>query len=89
MEKFGELQIDLVEKRRKKAISHAEAQHDVETFWMGALRKGVQDGDVEYGSLMAGQSIGLVDKVRPLKEALEYLIQEAEEELIRVKRILS
>jgi enoyl-[acyl-carrier protein] reductase II len=88
MEKFGELQIELVEKRRKKAISHAEAQHEVETFWMGALRKGVQDGDVEYGSLMAGQSIGLVDKVRPLKDALVYLIEEAEEELDRVRQKL-
>ena len=78
----------LLEKRREKSISHAEAQHQVETFWMGALRKGVKDGDIEYGSLMAGQSIGLVNEIRSLKKALEYLIAEAEEELERVKNKL-
>jgi enoyl-[acyl-carrier protein] reductase II len=34
---------------------------------------------------MAGQSVGLIDQVRPLKDALADLIKEAEEELERVK----
>ena len=35
------------------------------------------DGDVENGSLMAGQSVGLVDKVQPLAEILAELVAQA------------
>ncbi len=85
-DQFSDLQIDLLQKRRKDEISHTEAQFEVEKFWMGALRKAVKDGDVEFGSVMAGQSVGLVDKIRPLKEALDLLIQEADLELDRIRR---
>jgi enoyl-[acyl-carrier protein] reductase II len=80
-EKFLNLQMDLIQRRRNNEITLAEAQFEVEIFWMGALRKAVQDGDVEFGSVMAGQSVGLMDKVRPLKEALELLTSEANLEL--------
>jgi len=82
---FSDLQIELVGKRRKKEISHSEAQYEVENYWTGALRRAVQDGDVEFGSLMAGQSVGLVNQVRPLKEAIHVLISDAERELLKVK----
>jgi len=85
-DQFSDLQMDLIQKRRKDEISHAEAQYEVEKFWMGALRKAVKDGDVEFGSVMAGQSVGLVDKIRPLKDALALLIQEADLELGRIHR---
>lgn len=85
LESFGNLQIDLMEKRKEKKISHSEAQNQVEKYWIGALRRAVKDGDVEFGSLMAGQSIGLVNEIRPIKEALKFLIKEAEKELIRIK----
>lgn len=84
LERFNELQVELIEKRRNHQISHEEAQYEVENYWVGALRKAVQDGDVDYGSLMAGQSIGLVDKVRPLKESLDLLVQGAQQELDRI-----
>jgi len=83
MEKFNELQVELIEKRRNKEITHAEAQYEVENYWVGALRKAVKDGDVEFGSLMAGQSIGLVNRVLPLNDALEFLMQGAQKELDR------
>jgi len=35
---------------------------------MGALRKAVIDGDIKYGSLMAGQSVGIVNEVKPIKK---------------------
>ena len=38
---------------------------------------------------MSGQSVGLIDQVRPLKDALADLIKEAEEELKRVKEIIT
>jgi enoyl-[acyl-carrier protein] reductase II len=88
LEEFNRLQIELIEKQKKKKISHKDAQYEVENFWVGALRRAVQDGDVEYGSVMAGQSVGLVNQIRPLREALRYLIDDAEKELVRVSKRL-
>jgi len=84
-EEFSNLQVELIQKRKKKEISHTEAQYQVENYWVGALRRAVQEGDVEFGSLMAGQSAGLVNRIKPLKEVLADLIKEAEAELKRIK----
>lgn len=84
LDEFNQLQIDLIQKRRKKEISHAEAQYQVEKFWTGALQQAVEEGDIERGSVMAGQSVGLVDEIRPLKQALQHLIAEASKELVKV-----
>jgi len=46
---------------------------------VGALRRAVQDGDVEHGSLMAGQSVGLIQDSKPVKEIVRGLVAEAEE----------
>jgi enoyl-[acyl-carrier protein] reductase II len=83
---FSDLQIDLIDKRKRKEISHSEAQYQVEVYWTGALRRAVKEGDVEMGSLMAGQSVGLVDQIRPLKDAIQLLIEDAEAELEKVKK---
>ena len=53
---------------------------------MGTLRRAVVDGDVKQGSLMAGQSVGLVDKVQPMAELMQELVRETEAELHRVKQ---
>jgi enoyl-[acyl-carrier protein] reductase II len=85
LEGFGKLQLDLIRKLDEGTISRAEAQERVEEFWMGALRRAVQDGDVTGGSLMAGQSVGLVNRVQPVAEILEELVAETEAELRRVR----
>jgi enoyl-[acyl-carrier protein] reductase II len=36
----------------------------------------VIDGDVEHGSLMAGQSVGLVRSVQPIAEILAELVEQ-------------
>jgi enoyl-[acyl-carrier protein] reductase II len=38
---------------------------------------------------MAGQSVGLVDKVQPLNEIIEELVSDAETELQRLKSIFN
>jgi len=43
---------------------------EMEKLTLGSLRKAVFDGDVDYGSLMAGQSAGLVKNIRPVKDIL-------------------
>lgn len=85
MDDFSDLQVRLIQQRKKGELSHEEAQYLVENFWVGALRRAVQEGDVESGSLMAGQSVGLVDQVLPLRQALDRLIHEAEDALEKIK----
>lgn len=83
-EDFGKLQLDLLNRLEREELSREKAQYEVEKYWVGALRKAVVDGDVDQGSLMAGQSVGLVGDVRPMKEVIEQLVSDAEEELERV-----
>jgi len=84
MNAFSDLQMELIQKRRRGEISQAEAQYEVEKYWVGALRRAVQDGDIEMGSLMAGQSVGMMDKIQPLSEMLADFIQQGEEELEKI-----
>ena len=60
-----------------------EAQLQIEHFWAGALRKAVIDGDVEYGSVMAGQSVGMVKQEESVDEIIQSLTEEAEAALAR------
>jgi enoyl-[acyl-carrier protein] reductase II len=81
---FARLQLKLVQQLDEGSIDRSDAQMRVEEFWMGALRRAVVEGDISYGSLMAGQSVGLVDKIMPVKEILGELLRDTEAELQRV-----
>ena len=85
MDQFGKLQLKLLKELEAGTVSRQFAQEEVERFWVGALRRAVVDGDVEQGSLMAGQSVGLVDKIVPIRDLVEELLTEAEETLSSVK----
>jgi len=85
---FNKLQLDLIRRIEEGTIDRVNAQLEVERFWMGALRRAVQDGDIERGSLMAGQSVGLVNKVMPVQEILDTLERDCEAELQRVRALL-
>ena len=61
----------------------AEAQLQIEQFWAGALRRAVIEGDVENGSVMAGQSVGMVTREQPAAEIVAELMAEAEAALAR------
>lgn len=78
-EEFGRLQLELIQKLEREEISRIQAQYEVEKYWVGALRRAVQEGDVEHGSLMAGQSVGLIQDSKPVKEIVKGLVLEAEE----------
>ncbi|WP_374942937.1 NAD(P)H-dependent flavin oxidoreductase [Sphingomonas sp.] len=58
-------------------VAMAEAQLQIEHYWAGALRRAVIDGDVEHGSVMAGQSVGMVTKEEPLADILGALMTQA------------
>jgi enoyl-[acyl-carrier protein] reductase II len=65
------------------SVDMGEAQLKIERFWAGALRRAVIDGDVENGSLMAGQSVGMVTSEEPVAEIIATLMRESEEALSR------
>lgn len=77
MSDFGKLQLELLRKLGDGRIGRQEAQFEVEKYWVGSLRDGAVDGDVDGGSLMAGQSVGLVREVQPLREIMQQLVDEA------------
>jgi enoyl-[acyl-carrier protein] reductase II len=59
-------------------LTKEAAQLDIEHFWAGALRRAVIDGDVENGSLMAGQSVGLVTGIHSVADIIAELTAQAE-----------
>ncbi len=82
-EEFTAKQIEVGKLLDQGSVDMGEAQLRIEHFWAGALRRAVIDGDVENGSLMAGQSVGMVTKEEPVAEIVAALMQESEAALAR------
>jgi enoyl-[acyl-carrier protein] reductase II len=76
-ERFREIQRQVIDRFNSGELSQKEAQLEIEHFWAGALRRAVIDGDVEAGSLMAGQSVGLVTREQSTAEILAELVGQA------------
>lgn len=51
---------------------------ELEKFTLGALRRAVHEGDVDRGSLMAGQDSSYIKEIRPLRVILEKMMKEYE-----------
>ena len=80
--KFMEVQKEVIVKFDRGELDQKQAQLEIEHFWAGALRRAVIDGDVETGSLMAGQSVGMVTKEQSTAEIIQDLIEEALQALL-------
>ena len=76
-ELFTAKQVEVAQALNDGAVEMAEAQLQIEHYWAGALRRAVIDGDVEHGSLMAGQSVGMVSKEEPVADIIAQLMSEA------------
>jgi enoyl-[acyl-carrier protein] reductase II len=76
-EAFSAKQREVAQALDEGRLGMAEAQLQIEHYWAGALRRAVIDGDVEGGSLMAGQSVGMVTKEEPVAAIIETLLAEA------------
>src|SRR5262249_54709061 len=86
--RFMEFQRDVIDRFNAGELDQKEAQLEIEHFWAGALRRAVIEGDVETGSLMAGQSVGMVTKEQSTAEIIRGLIEEALQALLaRTKSI--
>ena len=82
-EAFTAKQIEVAGLLDGEGIEMAEAQLQIEHYWAGALRRAVIDGDVENGSLMAGQSVGMVKEEEPVAAIMDRLMAESEAALER------
>jgi enoyl-[acyl-carrier protein] reductase II len=77
MVNFAAKQREVADLLDKGEIEMAEAQLQIEHYWAGALRRAVIDGDVESGSVMAGQSVGMVTREEPVAAIIQELVDEA------------
>ncbi len=82
-EEFTAKQVEVAKRLDEGLIDMGEAQLEIEHFWAGALRRAVIDGDVERGSVMAGQSVGMVNKEEPVADIIAQLMTESEAALTR------
>ena len=76
-ERFVAVQRRVIDRFTRGELSQKAAQLEIEHFWAGALRRAVIDGDIESGSLMAGQSVGFVTREQSTAEILEELVGQA------------
>ena len=79
---FMDKQKEVIARFDRGELTKEAAQLEIEHFWAGALRRAVVDGDVESGSVMAGQSVGMVTSIQPTREILTELIEQAEAALM-------
>lgn len=71
---FNELQLKLIQEVKSGQKERKEAQLELEHFWVGALRRAAIDGDVDNGSVMAGQSVGMIRSIQSVQEVMEDLV---------------
>ncbi|WP_426167660.1 NAD(P)H-dependent flavin oxidoreductase [Sandarakinorhabdus sp. DWP1-3-1] len=77
-EAFTAKQRQVAEAVDRGELDLAAGQLEIEHYWAGALRRAVVDGDVENGSLMAGQSVGMVTGEQSVADIIAELVAEAE-----------
>jgi enoyl-[acyl-carrier protein] reductase II len=75
--RFLEFQREIIQRFGNGELDQKSAQLEIEHFWAGALRRAVIEGDVEHGSVMAGQSVGMVTREQSTREIIGELIEQA------------
>ena len=86
--KFLEHQAETLKRFQAGELDKEAAQLAIEHFWAGALRRAVIDGDVENGSVMAGQSVGMVTSIQTAAEIIGELVEQATTALQARKHVL-
>ena len=84
-ESFTAKQREVAARLDSGELDMAAAQLEIEHYWAGALRRAVIDGDVESGSMMAGQSVGMVTKEEPVAAIIASLLDQAAVAVARMK----
>jgi len=76
-EEFAAKQREVAARVDSGELALADGQLAIEHYWAGALRRAVVDGDVETGSVMAGQSVGMVGAEESVEAIIAGLVAEA------------
>ena len=71
-----------------KLEANGASKEELERFGEGRLRMAAREGDLQNGSIMAGQIAGLIKDVKPVKEIIEDIIAEAEETIRKINGII-
>ncbi|GHU17909.1 2-nitropropane dioxygenase [Alphaproteobacteria bacterium] len=71
-------QKEVLQKFEDGEVSVEEGRLSLEHFWAGALRRAVQNGDTERGSLMSGQIVGIVKEEKSIQDIIDTILTEAE-----------
>ena len=64
--------------------AHQVNREEIEALGSGRLRRAVCEGDVEEGSVMAGQISGLIDDIKPVSEIIKDMIYEFQNTVARL-----
>ncbi|MGE5628423.1 MAG: enoyl-[acyl-carrier-protein] reductase FabK [Solirubrobacterales bacterium] len=59
-----------------------------EALGVGALSKAAKAGDVEMGSVMAGQIAGMINKEQTCKEIIDEMLLEAEQKILEIQNTM-
>lgn len=74
--------------REYHALENAgKTREELEYLTLGALRKAIFDGDVDNGSVMIGQVAGMIKNLKPARQIIEEIFEEAEIEFERLTKM--
>ena len=68
----------LYAEREKDFLLGKSTAEEIENMGLGKLREAMREGNVRDGSMMAGQSVALVDRIQPAAEIIAEVVAEAE-----------
>ena len=88
-EDFESYQLHVVKDYENEQLTIEEARTKIETFWAGALKKAVIEGDIDNVSVMAGQIVGLVKEETTAQKIVERLVTETQKALEKMKSRLN
>ncbi|AEH50902.1 enoyl-[acyl-carrier-protein] reductase FabK [Pseudothermotoga thermarum] len=69
---------------RKICELESKSPEEAEQILVGSLRRAVLDGDLESGSFMAGQVVGLIEEILPVKEVIEKILEEFKSTVLKL-----
>jgi enoyl-[acyl-carrier protein] reductase II len=87
VKRFLRFQAETRDRFQSGELSKEAAQLAIEHFWAGALRRAVIDGDIEQGSVMAGQSVGMVTAEKPTAVIIAEIVGQAVAALAKRERV--
>lgn len=87
-QEFMRRQQDTIAAYHRQELTKQEAHLQLELFWAGALKRAVIEGDIQRGSLMAGQSVGMVTCIEPCADIVHNLVQQTHQHIHALQRRL-